>query len=182
MDYRFSGRVVPELSDAEYERRMQHRAGFHILACALTLLIFPLLAIYAFRGVTGLMRAATPNPSEATSQCSSSSITSVNESTVQRHIFVPYYTQPGAPAHRTGGRGSNACAAASRSISLRREAADESPPDVPEESLKAEVSAQICVKGAGPASKRLESSAADTCIPLREVVLDVLHGNIIQMR
>ena len=42
---------------------MQHRAGFHILACMLTVLLFPLLLIYAYRAVRSMVRGRAEDSS-----------------------------------------------------------------------------------------------------------------------
>ena len=51
-------------SQQEYDRLVQHRAGFHVLGCFLTVLLFPLLLICSYRAVRSMLcgRAGSPEP------------------------------------------------------------------------------------------------------------------------
>ena len=51
-------------SEEEYNRLVQHRAGYHILGCFLIVLLFPLLLICSYRAVRSMLRGRAEGSSE----------------------------------------------------------------------------------------------------------------------
>lgn len=179
-------------SGRELDIHMQQRAGFHVLACMLTVFVFPLLLIYTYRAVRALLRSPAASVPEGNGtlrlkQRESAIESASGSSTVRRHIFLPDTE-------------TDACAA----VMHVRESRD--PGELERSSTYDACVLPIdigCAESASPASSSSQRNEArvqmcetddqfilddsgsfygEACMCLREVLLDVVNGNTIQMR